>query len=287
LPEPAITAVQPEIERFKTVVGDPNNYILNDSISADSAVLDIKCDPNAIAAQFGVDSDERLNCVVNPSLYTDTTQGVGISRAFRSENASMITLTLAAINAGQINADGVDVKMGYNWDNDWGRFRVSADYTHVNSYSLDGIPGLELGLLDTGIFDAAGTSGNTLHVRSLPDNKGNVTFSWQRDQHGVTLINRHIGSYKDLAYATTYELGNDLVRSLVQKSISSYNTWDVQYRYAHDWGNSSLGNTIFTFGVLDMFNEDIPYREANGLNYDATVFDPRGRRLYARALWQF
>ena len=287
LPEPAITAVQPEIERFKTVVGDPNNYILNDSISADSPVLDIKCDPNAIAAQFGVDSDERLNCVVNPSLYTDTTQGVGISRAFRSENASMITLTLAAINAGQINADGVDVKMGYNWDNDWGRFRVSADYTHVNSYSLDGIPGLELGLLDTGIFDAAGTSGNTLHVRSLPDNKGNVTFSWQRDQHGVTLINRHIGSYKDLAYATTYELGNDLVRSLVQKSISSYNTWDVQYRYAHDWGNSSLGNTIFTFGVLDMFNEDIPYREANGLNYDATVFDPRGRRLYARALWQF
>ena len=287
LPEPAITAVQPEIERFKTVVGDPNNYILNDSIAADSAVLDVKCDPNAIAAQFGVDSAERLNCVVNPSLYTDTTQGVGISRAFRSESASLITLTLAAVNAGQINADGVDVKMGYNWDNDWGRFRVSADYTHVNQYELVGIPGLELGLLDTGIFDAAGTSGNGLHVRSLPDNKGNVTFSWQRDQHGVTLINRHIGSYKDLAYATTYELGNDLVRSLVEKSISSYSTWDVQYRYAHDWGNSSLGNTIFTFGVLDMFNEDIPYRESNGLNYDATVFDPRGRRIYARALWQF
>ena len=287
LPEPAIRAVQPEIERFKTVVGDPNNYILNDSISADSAVLDVKCDPNAIAAQYGVDSDERLNCVVNPSLYTDTTQGVGISRAFRDEDASMITLTLAAINAGRINADGVDVKMGYSWDNDWGRFRVSTDYTHVNLYELVGVPGLELGLLDTGVFNAAGTSGNNLHVRSLPDNKGNVTFSWQRDQHGVTLINRHIGSYRDLAYDTVYELGNDLVRSLVEKSVSSYNTWDIQYRYSHDWGNSNLGNTIFTFGVLDMFDEDIPYREVNGLNYDATVFDPRGRRLYARALWQF
>ncbi|MDA1289668.1 MAG: TonB-dependent receptor [Proteobacteria bacterium] len=287
LPEPAIRAVQPEIERFKTVVGDPNNYILNDSISADSAVLDVKCDPNAIAAQYGVDSDERLNCVVNPSLYTDATQGVGISRAFRDEDASMITLTLAAINAGRINADGVDVKMGYSWDNDWGRFRVSTDYTHVNLYELVGVPGLELGLLDTGVFNAAGTSGNNLHVRSLPDNKGNVTFSWQRDQHGVTLINRHIGSYRDLAYDTVYELGNDLVRSLVEKSVSSYNTWDIQYRYSHDWGNSNLGNTIFTFGVLDMFDEDIPYREVNGLNYDATVFDPRGRRLYARALWQF
>ena len=124
-------------------------------------------------------------------------------------------------------------------------------------------------------------------MRSLPDNKGNVTFSWQRNQQGLTLINRHIGSYQDLAYATTYELGNDLVRSLVEKSVSSYNTWDIQYRYSHDWGNSNLGNTVFTFGVLDMFNEQIPYREANGLNYDATVFDPRGRRLYARALWQF
>ena len=287
LPEPGISAVQPEIERFKAVVGDPNNYILNDSISADSPVLDIPCDPNALTATFGADSDERLNCVVNPALYTDTTQGVGISRLFRNEDASMITLTLAAINAGQITADGVDVKLGYNWDNDWGRFRVSADYTHVNTYELVGVPGLELGLLDTGIFDAAGTSGNGLHVRSLPDNKGNVTFSWQRNQHGLTLINRHIGSYQDLAYATTYELGNDLVRSLVEKSISSYNTWDLQYRYSHDWGNSNLGNTIFTFGVLDMFNEQIPYREANGLNYDATVFDPRGRRLYARALWQF
>ncbi|MBT7677556.1 MAG: hypothetical protein HN637_03010 [Gammaproteobacteria bacterium] len=161
------------------------------------------------------------------------------------------------------------------------------DFTHVRQYKLIDIPGLELGLKDTGKFDAAGTSGNNLHVRSLPDNKGNLTFTWQRDQHGMTLINRHIGSYDDLSYDLTYENGNDLVRSLVQKSIDSYSTWDLQYRYSHDWGNSNLGNTVFTFGVLDMFDEDIPYRESGGLNYDASVFDPRGRRLYARALWQF
>ena len=53
LPEPAIRAVQPEIDRFLTVVDDPTNYILNDSISTDSPVLDVACDPNAIAAQFG------------------------------------------------------------------------------------------------------------------------------------------------------------------------------------------------------------------------------------------
>jgi len=35
-----------------------------------------------------------------------------------------------------------------------------------------------------------------------------------------------------------------------------------------------------------MFNEDIPYREVGSLNYDTIVFDGRGRRLYARVLWQ-
>ena len=106
-------------------------------------MVDVPCDPNALTAQYGADSDERLNCVVNPALYTDTTQGVGISRLFRSESANLITLTLRAINAGQIEADGVDVKLGYSWDNDWGRFRLSADYTHVRSYELIDVPGLE------------------------------------------------------------------------------------------------------------------------------------------------
>ena len=289
LPQAGISAVQPELDAFNAVVNDPNNYILNDSISADSPALDVACNPNDIAAQFGADSDERLNCVVNPALYTIGDAGIGISRSFRNENADLITLTLRAINAGEIEADGVDVKLGYNWDNDWGRFRASMDYTHVNQYKLIGVPGLELGLQDTGKFDAAGTTGNGLHVRSLPDNKGNLTLTWQRDRHGMTLINRHIGSYQDLAYQDVFDTGNDLVRSLARRKIDSYDTWDLQYRYSHDWGNASLGSTNFTVGVLDMFNEEIPHREttAGSLRYDATVFDPRGRRLYARALWSF
>lgn len=289
LPQPGISAVQPELDAFNAVVGDPNNYILNDSISADSPVLDVPCNPNDLAAQFGADSDERLNCVVNPDLYTIGDTGIGISRAFRSETANLITLTLRAINAGEIEADGVDVKLGYDWQNDWGRWRASIDYTHVNQYKLIGVPGLELGLQDTGKLDAAGTTGNGLHVRSLPDNKGNITLSWQRERHGATLINRHIGSYQDLSFQDVFDTGNDLVRSLAAPKIDSYDTWDFQYRYAHDWGNSRLGSTMFTIGVLDMFNENVPHREttAGSLRYDATVFDPRGRRIYARALWSF
>ncbi|MFT5843106.1 MAG: iron complex outermembrane receptor protein [Pseudohongiellaceae bacterium] len=289
LPQPPISALAPEIAAFNAVVNDPNSYILNDSISSDSPVLDVACDPNALEASFGRDSAERLNCVVNPDLYAVGGTGFGISRSARNEDADLITLTLTAINAGQIEADGIDIKLGYDWENDWGRWRASMDYTHVNQYDLIGVPGLELGLLDTGKFDAAGTTGDSLLVRSLPDNKGNITLTWQRDRHGVTVTNRHIGSYQDLAYDNVVQNANPLVRSLASTKIDSYATWDMQYRYSHDWGNSRLGTTNFSVGLLDMFDETVPFRETTGgsLRYDATVFDPRGRRLYARALWSF
>ena len=283
LPQPPISALQPEIDAFVAASQNEANYILNDTIPADSAQPYTPCSPSALAAQFGANSPERLNCTVDPRSYVVP----GIQRAFGVTNASLITLTLGAINAGTITADGVDMTAGYRWSNDLGNWGVSLDYTHVRQYKLADIPGFDLGLMDIGVFDAAGTTGDGNLVRSLPDNKGHITFNWQRDAHGVTLINRQIGSYQDLAYESVYQSGSDFTRSLLTKSVDSYSTWDVQYRYSHQWANSNLGRTIFTVGLLDAFNADLPYREAGSLNYDATVFDGRGRRFYARALWQF
>ena len=281
LPEPPIRAIQPEIAAFNEAAKDESNYIFNDSIPADSPQPYTSCSPSAVAAEFGVDSDERLNCVVDPRTYVVP----GIQRAFGSTTANLITTTLSAVNAGTITADGADVQLGYNWSNDMGLFSARVNFTHVRQYTLANVPGLERGLLDTYVYDAAGTTGDGNIVRSLPDNKGTLTMSWQRDSHGLTLINRHIGSYRDLAYQTAYEAGSDFTRSLLDEKIDSYNTWDFQYRYSKDWGGR-IGSTNFSLGVLDMFNEDIPYREVGGRDYDTVVFDGRGRRIYARVLWQ-
>ena len=282
LPEPPIRAIQPEIEAFIAASQDEANYILNDTIPADSDNPYTPCSPSGLAAEFGIDSPERYNCTVDPRTYVVN----GIQRAFGVTNASLITTTLGAINAGTIEADGIDLKLGYNWDTDWGRFRASLDYTYVRKYELIDVPGLEQGLLDIGVWDAAGTTGDGNLVRSLPDNKGNITISWQRDRHGFTAINRHIGSYRDLGYQTAYENGTDFVRGLLTKNIESYDSWDLQYRYSHSWANSNLGTTNFSIGILDAFNSDLPYREGSSLNFDSGVFDGRGRRIYARALWQ-
>ena len=62
----------------------------------------------------------------------------------------------------------------------------------------------------------------------------------------------------------------------------SYNTWDIQYNYTRDWGDST---SVFTVGVIDATNEDVPLFRRQ--TYHTSVFDPRGRRWYARVLWQF
>jgi len=283
LPEPPISALQPEIDAFLIAAADSSNYILNDSIPADSANPYTPCDPAALTAQFGADSPERLNCVVDPRVYTIN----GIQRAFGTTNANLITLTLSAINAGSIEADGVDMRVGYNWDTDFGAFRLSADYTHVRQYKISGVPGFERGLLDTGIYDAAGTSGDNNLVRSLPDNRGNISLNWSSGNHSATMISRHIGSYENLRYATSFENASDFVKSVLTRKIDSYNSLDLQYNYSHQWSNDNLGVTRFSLGVLDVFNADLTFYEEETLKYDASVFDGRGRRFYARVLWQF
>ena len=124
-------AINPEIEKFNSVVGDESNYVLNDTLPLDSRGPDgnaVSCNPSALATQFGANSNERINCVVNPELY----QVPGVQRLYGSENAALVTLVLPAVNAGTYEVQGIDFKAGYTWNNDWGTFRVGAvSYTHL------------------------------------------------------------------------------------------------------------------------------------------------------------
>lgn len=279
LPQAPIAALQPEIDAFTIAAADPSNYVDNASILADANPQFASCDPNAIAAQFGADSPERLECVVDPRTY----QVEGVQRLAGSTEADLVTIVLPAVNSGGIVVDGIDLKAGYAWENDWGRFRIAAEYTHVNQYDVSDIPGLENGLSETGRFDAAGTSGQAPIVRSVPDNRGNINFSWTKDAHRLTVINRHIGSYDALEFQGRLTTTSDALLPFLEPQVDSYQTWDLNYTYIHDWGNANLGSTNFTLGMIDAFNQEIP--QFRFQTFDRSVFDGRGRRIYARALW--
>jgi iron complex outermembrane receptor protein len=303
MPQPGISAIAHEIAAFELAAADPNNYVVNGTVagSPSAAYQDsdpfTPCDPAALEAEWGSDPEasrneagqvipfSRLDCVVDPRSYVVD----GVVRSAGSTNAGLTTIQSAAINAGQVTADGFDLKVGYNWNTDLGRIRVSSDFTYVNQYKLSDVPGLELGLRETGLFDAAGTTGDGLLVRSLPDKKGNLTLGWSSNdlRHSVSVINRFVGSYENLAYQDTFDNGNDYVRSIVNKRIGTYHSVDLQYNYVHEWANPNMGTTVLTVGALDAFNATLPFHYSGALNYDAYQFDGRGRRLYARALLQF
>lgn len=282
LPQPGISAIAGELAAFQQAAANPSNYVLNSTLSGNSPVPFQACTPATLEAQFGRNSQQRLDCVVDPRRYVVP----GVVRSFGSPIAQLTTTVLSTINAGTIITDGVDITLGYAWQHALGDFRLALDYTHVRQYRLIDVPGLELGLLETNVFDAAGTTGDGNLVRSLPDNRGTVSLFWSRAQHDVTLISRMIGSYRDLSYQNTYDTGSDQVRALASKQIDSYQSVDLQYSYLHSWNNARYGNTVLTLGVLDAFNAVLPYREDGLVNYDASVFDGRGRRLYARVLLQ-
>ncbi len=279
-------AVDPEIALFNTLVDDPGNYVLNDSLPLDSRGADglaIPCDPNALAVTFGADSNERLNCVVNPALY----QVDGLQRDQTSPDAQLITIVVPAVNNGNFEVQGIDVNFGYTFSNDWGDFRFAIDYTHTDEFTITDVPGFDLGLQESGRIDAAGTDGDVPLVREVPDNRGNITLGWTRNNHAVTIFNRHTGSFEVLGHNEFVNNPNEDPGdiSFARAKVDSYNTWDIQYNYTHEWSDLDWGTTVFTAGVIDLTNADIPLFRRNTFN--PTVFDARGRRWYARLLWQW
>lgn len=292
LPQVARDALEPEIQQFNSIVNDPSVYVLNNTLATDARGPDgnpIACDPNALEASFGRDSVERRNCVVNPAEYrvfnADGSQSV--QRNLTDPNGDLITIALPAVNAGNIKVQGIDFRSSYNWDTDWGQFNVGLTFTHIDEYIVSGIPGLELGLQQSGKFDAAGTDGEGQIVREVPDNKGTLSLSWVRDNHRVAVFNRHIGSYQVLGHRNYVSADERTAEDLrfAKSKVDSYDTWDVQYTYSHQWANSDLGSTMFTLGVIDLTDADLPlYRRDT---FDQGVFDGRGTRWYARALWSF
>ena len=286
LPLSPRAAVYPEIAVFNTLVNDPSNYVFNDSLPLDARGPDglaIACDPNAIAAEFGVGSNQRLNCVVNPALY----QVPGLQRDQADTDAGLITIIVPAVNNGNIEVQGIDLNLAYNFSNDWGDFRFSVDYTHTDEYLVRDIPGLDLGLQESGRFDAAVTDGDSPIVREVPDNRGNITMGWRRNNHAVTVFNRHTGSFDVLSHNEFVNNPNQNPTdvSFAKNKVDSYNTWDIQYNYRHEWANSNWGTSNFTAGIIDLTDADIPLFRRDSFN--PTVFDARGRRWYARMLWQW
>jgi hypothetical protein len=107
----------------------------------------------------------------------------------------------------------------------------------------------------------------------MPDWKANTGLSWFRDNHYMRLGWRYVGSYKD-----------DSVPSLrLTETFDPYHALDLSYSYT--WNLGEVGDIQLTLGAIDLLDATLPnVRDRRGV--DLTVFDQRGRRLYASLLYR-
>jgi len=248
-----------EQANFVAAAADPNNYV----------------DQNTFQPCV---QGSSIDCVVDPVSYA--TQGVQ-----RSPQGDLQVVDFFNINAGSIETSGVDVDLRYVTDTDLGTWSFNLNWSHIIEFVPDDIPGFENGILGTGEKDAAGTTGDGGVARSMPQDKANFTVNFNRGNHNATVITRYISGYDNLA-AEVFNGGANPPKTVFDEGIDSFTSFDMQYNYRWDWGNNNDPLSV-TLGMVNALDEDPPSRDDFNQGYDSTVFDPRGRRFYLRALQTF
>ena len=171
-------------------------------------------------------------------------------------------------NASSLETDGFDLAVSRALDlRGGGSLRVGADATYIASYDL----------VDpqAGPIEGAGRRNFANFGTSTPEWKANAFVEWATDRHAVNAFVRYLDSYVD----DEVDLGQG---SGFYRPIDSQVTLDAHYSLTLQ---ARLAPKL-TFGVINATDEDPPRVQTSG-GYDSKVHDPRGRMLYAKALFRF
>ncbi|HXS80450.1 MAG TPA: TonB-dependent receptor [Gammaproteobacteria bacterium] len=171
-------------------------------------------------------------------------------------------------NASSLETDGVDLSVSRELSlRSGGSLRVGADTTYIMNYDLQDP--------QAGTIEGAGRRNFANFGTSTPEWKGNLFVTWQTERHAVNAFVRYIDSYVD----DEVDIGQG---SAFFRPIDSQVTLDAQYALTL----SAERAPKLTFGVINATDEDPPRVQTSG-GYDSKVHDPRGRMVYAKALFRF
>jgi len=176
------------------------------------------------------------------------------------------------INSGEIDTQGVDLTLSYDWDTSVGLFRLSGNSTFVDKYEL-----IDKSVSIPQEVDGAGSRNYNNFARSIPDWRARLALDWQMEAHSVNATVNYIDSYED-DQINTGELPGTTTR------IDSWTTLNLQYAYM--MALSEDQELTMTLGVLNATDEDPPEVNTN-MGFDTKIHDPRGRMVYARIKYAF
>jgi outer membrane receptor protein involved in Fe transport len=171
-------------------------------------------------------------------------------------------------NASSLETDGLDLRVTRDLElGRGGSLTVGADATYIASYDLQDP--------QAGLIDGAGRRNFANFGTSTPEWKANVFVAWQTERHAVNAFVRYLDSYVD----DEVDIGQG---AAAFRPIDSQVTLDAQYTLTLRAERAPK----LTFGAINLTDEDPPRVRTSG-GYDSKVHDPRGRMLYAKALFRF
>jgi len=175
-------------------------------------------------------------------------------------------LILVTENVGNLRTAGYDLRIAWRGSaTPAGTFSLALDGTYVESY--------EWRFDDGSRLDGAGrnTFGTTPRWRHY------LSLGWSYDAWTTTLAQTFQSSYDEIDDRACDDTG------CPDRKVGSYNTWDLQLRYA-------AAPVTVALGVRNLFDRAPPFTSfttsfANG--FDAYYADPRGRTYYATLAYAF
>lgn len=187
-------------------------------------------------------------------------------RVIRTAAGTISQVLTAFVNANSIDTSGIDWKIRYDLDTQFGTVTPNIEGTYVIDYDLVDASG--------NAIDGAGNRNFTNFASPTPTLRFNagLSFASNDGNHSANIFGRYISGLSD------DQNGGDQINDII--------TLDAQYNYSLNGLFGSDNSSVFSVGIINAFDQDPPFVLTNG-NFEPRVFDARGRRIYVRVKTQF
>ena len=183
----------------------------------------------------------------------------------RTVDGTLIGVTTSYFNASEVQTDGYDLEVSYDFDTKWGQATVGMNRVHLLSYEIP---------LQTGVTkDVVGLFNHDNFARSLPETKNVISGVLVNGDHTLSTFIRMVSDYE-----TTRAVDAMASSMGFTQKIDEFTTVDFNYSYDTSWNDSDVRLSL---GIKNAFDEEAPlvYDAAN-FSYDPKHHDPRGRMVY-------
>ncbi|WIO73670.1 TonB-dependent receptor [Porticoccaceae bacterium LTM1] len=166
-------------------------------------------------------------------------------------DGSASQLNLYSVNVSKRYSESVDTRVSYDFDSDYGSFRVGLNATYTGKLNDQFTP------------NSAQVKKDNTDV-GIDRWKARGEISWFKDDINLNLVANYSSSYSPTGVADTY-----------QDLVEHYITYDLTGSYAVEESGWK-----FNGGVLNVLNQDFPFYDGLSYPWDTRRVDTRGRTIF-------